>query len=186
LREIFVLDFSKKTVKANACVAGLGRTKQIFLSDTLVNDFSQGEVLAVLAHEMGHYVGRDTLKMSCVSLVSALASCYAASLCLHRLFPLFGLHAISDISGLPVFLIVMMGMGLVLLPLQNYFSRFLEVRADQFALATTKDRTSFISLMRRLGEKNFADFSPSQWIVFFLYDHPPLAQRIHMAEVSLC
>ncbi len=186
LKEVYVLDFSKKTVKANAMVSGLGATKQIFFSDTLVNEFSQKEVLAVLAHEMGHYLSQDTLKLSVASLGSALASSYAAYLCLGKLFPLAGLSASSDIAGLPLLLIVVATAGLALLPLQNGFSRFLETRADIFALKATKDPDSFISLMQRLGEKNYSDFSPSPFVEIFLYDHPPLAKRIKCARDFKC
>ncbi len=182
LKQIYVLDFSKKTVKANAMVAGLGRTKQIYLSDTLVSDFPVSEVELVLAHELGHYTRRDTLKISIVGLVGALVSFRVADLFLNNLIPFFGFQSLSDIAGLPLFLLVLIAIGLILLPLNNAFLRFIERQADLFALKATNDTESFISMMRRLGEKNFADFTPSKVAEFFLYDHPPIGKRIDLAK----
>jgi STE24 endopeptidase len=181
LKEIYVLDFSKKTVKANAMVAGLGRTKQIYLSDTLVNDFTQEEVEVVLAHELGHYLRRDILKLTLLNLVLSLVSFFAVSLFLEKLFYGFGFMSLTDIAGLPLLLLVFMLMGFVLLPLQNAFSRSLERGADRFALDSTGHQDSFISMMRRLGEKNFAEFEPSRLVEIFFYSHPPIQKRIQMA-----
>lgn len=186
LKEVFVLDFSKKTVKANAMVAGLGRTKRIYLSDTLVNGFPENEVFCVLAHEVGHYLRRDTFKATLFGLGTALLSFYAAAVLMQKLLPRFNLAVLSDIAGLPLLALILLAAGLFLLPLQNGFSRFLERKADLFALEETHDSPAFISMMKRLGERNFAQFSPSKFIEVFLYDHPPIAQRIRMAqEVSL-
>jgi len=182
LKEVYVLDFSKRTVKANAMVAGLGATKQIFLSDTLVSGFSASEVEAVLAHELGHYVRRDTFKMVAVGLLSALFSFWAANAALRYLIPFFGFEGLSDIAGLPLFLLVVIFSGLILLPAHNGFMRFVERKADIFALKATNDKESFISMMQKLGKKNFADFSPSMAVEFFLYDHPPINKRIELAR----
>jgi len=180
---VYCLNFSKKTVKANACVSGLGASKRIFFSDTMVKEFSDEEILAVLAHEAGHYLGGDTFKLSLWNLCSGLFSCFAASLCLDKLFPVFGLGAISDIAGLPLFIAVLMITGLLLLPAQNGFSRHLEKKADIFALKATGDKKSFISMMRKLANRNFSGLSPSRIVEIFLYDHPSIAKRIRLAEM---
>ncbi|MFH0876989.1 MAG: M48 family metallopeptidase [Candidatus Omnitrophota bacterium] len=182
LKDVYVLDFSKKTVKANAMVAGLGRTKQIYLSDTLIAEFPPEEIEIVLAHEVGHYVARDTFKLVAAGLVSALVSFFAAKLILEQSIAFFGFRAVSDIASLPLFLLVLMLIGLILLPLQNGFSRFLERRADLFALKATRAPEVFIAMMERLGKKNFSDFSPSRLVEIFLYDHPPIAKRIQLAR----
>jgi STE24 endopeptidase len=181
LKNVYVLDFSKKTVKANAMVAGLGSTKEIFLSDTLVADFPVKEVRAVLAHELGHYLHRDTFKLVALGLGCALATFFIADKVLNALIPRLGFSSISDIAGLPLFLVVLLALGLILLPAQNAFTRFLEKQADLFALRSTQDADSFISMMKRLGEKNLSDFTPSAFVEFFLYDHPSLQKRIDMA-----
>lgn len=182
LKDVFVLDLSKKTVKANAMVAGLGATKQIFLSDTLIQDFPVEEIEAVLAHELGHYLHKDTLKIAASSLVTGAVSFYLAHRALGFLVPFFGFGAVSDIAGLPLLLAVLLAAGLVLLPSSNAFSRFLEKNADRFALLATRDAGHFISMMERLGARNLADLAPSRITEIFLYDHPPIQKRIRMAQ----
>lgn len=182
LANIFILDFSKKTVKANAMVAGLGRTKQIYLSDTLVNEFREDEIEVVLAHELGHYLHRDTFKLVVAGLISSFLSFLCADKVLDWLIPVLGFRGLNDVAGLPLLLLVFSGLGLVLLPLQNGFSRLLETRADLFALEATKNQEAFISLMTRLGKKNFSDFAPSKVVEIFLYDHPSLSKRIRLAQ----
>jgi len=181
-REIHILDFSKKTTKANAMVAGWGRAKKIFLSDTLVRDFAPEEVESVLAHEVGHYKYRDMWSLLFFGLGAATVSFFAA----HRLMNVFsarlGFVAMSDVANLPLFLLILLGVGLFLLPVQNAFARFLERRADTFALRVTGRPDVFINMMRRLGTKNFAHFAPARWVEIFLYDHPPISERIRMAQ----
>jgi STE24 endopeptidase len=182
LKDILVLDFSKKTVKANAMVAGLGRTKRIYVSDTLVASFSLDEIEMVLAHEVAHYRYRDTWNLVGVGLAAALLSFGAAHLILRLAIPRMGFAALSDIAGLPLVFLVLSAMGLILLPLQNGYSRFLEARADRWALRKTKRPDTFVAMMRRLAEKNLSDFSPPRWVELFCYDHPPIGKRILMAQ----
>jgi len=182
VKDIYVLDFSKKTVKANAMVAGLGAGRRIYLSDTLVQGFPADEVEAVLAHELGHYVRRDTFKLVVAGLAGAFFSFYLSALALRRLIHFFGFSSISDIAGLPLLLAVFLLAGLILLPVQNGFSRFIEKQADIFALKTTGDNAAFISMIQRLGERNFSDFSPPKAVEFFLYEHPPISKRIKLAK----
>jgi STE24 endopeptidase len=182
LQEIWVLDFSKKTVKANAMVAGFGASKRVFVADTLLAEFPAPEIEAVVAHELGHYLRHDVLKLLAATLVFALVSFFLAEVALEALLPVFGLQGPSDIAGLPLLALLLMAIGLVLLPAQNGFSRFLEKQADLFALKAVPDPDAFIAAMRRLGERNLSEFSPAPLIEVFLYDHPPLAKRIAMAE----
>lgn len=182
VKDVYVLDFSKKTVKANAMVAGLGAGRQIFLSDTLVQGFSVQEVEAVLAHELGHYVRHDVFKLVASNLVGTFFSFYLVAAVAGRMMPFFGFSSVGDIAGFPLLLAIFLFAGLALLPFQNGFSRFLEKQADIFALKKTGDKKAFISMMQRLGELNFADFSPSKTVEYFLYDHPPIGKRIKLAE----
>ena len=182
LKEIMVLDFSKKTVKANAMVSGLGATKQIFLADTLLADFTPDEIASVLAHELGHYLRHDTIKLVFLSLIGALFSFGAAHLVFRALLPVFHLAAPSDIAGLPLLLLILFAAGLLLLPLQNGFSRRLERQADLFALEAANSPMAFMSMMTKLGQKNLSDFEPPFWMEFFFYDHPSLTKRIELAR----
>jgi len=182
LTDIFVLDASRKTVKANAMVAGWGRGKRIFLSDTLVREFGPEEVEAVLAHELGHYRYRDTWSLLFFGLGAALLSFFAAHRAMTHFSARLGFVAMSDIANLPLFLLVLLGTGLLLLPVQNGFARFLERRADAFALRATGRPDVFAAMMRRLGTKNLAEFAPPRWVEVLLYDHPPIGRRLRTAR----
>jgi STE24 endopeptidase len=184
LNDIFVLDFSKKTVKANAMVSGLGRTKRIFLTDTLLAAFSPEEIEVVMAHEVGHYLKHDTARMVAAGLVSGLVTFGLAFLCFDRLLSFFGFTAPGDVAALPLLLLILFAAGLLLLPLQNGFSRVLERRADGFALETTRANKAFISMMKKLAEKNLSDMQPPRWAEVMFYDHPPISRRIEMASRS--
>jgi STE24 endopeptidase len=181
-KKVSVLDFSKKTVKANALVAGLGASKEIFLSDTLVEEFSPDEIEVVLAHEIGHYIHRDSFKLIGVNLVTTVISYFITSIFFNRLVSFFGLNGISDVAGLPLLLISFIFLSMILLPLQNGMARALEHRADVFSVCATGNPKAFVSAMMRLGEKNLSEFSPSKIKEIFLYDHPPLSKRIEWAE----
>jgi len=182
LKDVFVLDFSKKTVKANAMVSGLGATKRIFLADTLLESFTPQEIEVVLAHELGHYLRHDTAKLVIASLVSGLFSFGLAFVLFGHFLDVFGFAGPSDVAALPLLLLILFAAGFVLMPLQNGFARMIERQADCFALEATRSTEAFASMMRKLGEKNLADFSPSRWAEIFLYDHPPIAKRIRMAR----
>lgn len=183
LKDIFVLDFSRKTVKANAMVSGLGATKRIFLADNLLEAFTPQEIEVVLAHELGHYLRHDTAKLVVTSLVSGLFSFGLAFVLFDYFLGVLGFAGPSDVAALPLLLLILFAAGFLLLPLQNGFSRVLERQADRFALEATRATEAFVSMMQKLGEKNLADFSPSRWVEIFLYDHPPIAKRICMARV---
>lgn len=179
--KLYVLDFSRKTAKANALVAGLGATKKIFLSDTLLQDFPDEETEVVLAHEVGHYVHRDVLRLAVAGFLFSLATFFVSARTLEYLAPRFGYAALADIATLPLLVLVTSAVGLLLMPLQNAFSRHIEIGADAFALKMTGAASAFVALMRRLGEKNLSDAAPTPLVEFFFYDHPPIAKRIERA-----
>ncbi|MFC1754586.1 M48 family metallopeptidase, partial [Thermoproteota archaeon] len=181
LSDILVLELSKKTVKANAMVTGLGGSKRIYLSDTLLNDFSHEEIEVVVAHELIHYRNRDMHKHVLVSFLVGIFSFYLCDLFLVRGIQYFGYLAKDDIATLPFFALLLFIASLVVLPFQNGFSRFLERNADRGSIEATGNAKAFISMISRLGEKNLSEFSPSKAIEIFLYDHPPISKRIDLA-----
>lgn len=182
LSDILILELSKKTIKANAMVTGIGRTKRIYLSDTLLSDFSNDEIEIVTAHELAHNKNRDIYKHILVSFGVSILSFYICDLVLNRSIYCFGYIAKDDISNLPLFSLLLLIVSFVLLPFQNSFSRYLERNADIDSIKTTGNPRGFISMISKLGHKNLADFSPSRTIEFFLYDHPPISRRINLAK----
>jgi STE24 endopeptidase len=184
IMDVYKIDFSKKTNKLNAAVVGLGNTRRVILADNLVREFSTEEILGVLAHEFGHHKLAHMRKLLIFGFISTFFSFYALYVVSQRLVILLNAGNIYDIGIFPAFLLVLFIAGFLILPLQNGFSRRLENSADLFALKVTKNNPAFISLMNKLAEKNLADPNPSKLIKLLFYDHPPISERIKLAENS--
>ncbi|MFH1878799.1 MAG: M48 family metallopeptidase [Candidatus Omnitrophota bacterium] len=183
LDNISRIDFSRKTKKANAALTGLGNTRKVILTDTLMEGFSAREIESVVAHEFGHFKYRHLWRHLVFSGAVVLACFFILSRAAGSIVKFAGAAAISDLYLFPVLFFLMLLTGVLLLPLQNFFSRFLERQADIFALRLTNDPDAFISMMNKLARMNLAEISPSPVRKFFLYDHPPVGERIHMAEL---
>jgi STE24 endopeptidase len=181
LLDVSQIDFSRKTKKANAALAGLGGTRRVILTDTLLKDFSREEIRSVVGHEFGHYANRDVPRLLFFNSLTAMAGFYALFLVSGKLVSLTGARNIHDISLMPVLFLLATLTGLLILPFQNYYSRRREREADRFTLRLTEDTEAFISAMDKLGTTNLAERDPSRIKKLFMYDHPPLKERISMA-----
>jgi len=179
---VYRMAMSEKTKKANAAFAGLGATKRIILGDTLLDHFSEDEIEVVMAHEMAHYKHGDISKMIAWSTATTFIGLKIADMILHWALPKFDFISISQLGAFPLLALCLFGFGLVIMPLNNAFSRWREWKADLTALALTKNPDGFIRAMRKLAEQNLADLSPHPLVEFLLHDHPSLARRITWAE----
>lgn len=182
IKDIYYIDLSSKTKKANAFICGLGNNRRLVLSDTLLEKFSEEEINCVVAHELSHYQNHDLWKIILVNSAVSFICFFLISRILGRMLLYFGFSRIDDIAFLPMLFLGFFLLGFIMLPIINAFSRHLEKNADIFSLKLTEDTNGFVSMMRKLGELNLADFSPSLFIEIFLYDHPPIAKRIKLAE----
>jgi len=182
LRDVFSINLSTKTKKANAMLCGIGTGRRVVLSDTLIRDFSMDEIEAVVAHEIGHYRHRDILKLLFLNSLVIFLGIFLIDYFLKYSSVKYGLQSIEDISFFPVLLLAFMVFGVLTTPLLNSYSRFVERKADLFSLDRIKNKTSFISMMKKLGQMNLAEYRPGRLIEIFLYDHPPLYKRIQFAE----
>ena len=180
--DVYKIDLSKKTNKLNAAVVGLGKTRRVILADNLVRDFNGEEIVGVLAHEFGHHKLAHMWKLIIFGFISTFFSFYVLYLVSRKLVIFLNAGNIYDIGIFPALLLVLFITGFLTLPLQNGFSRRLEKRADLFALKVTGNNPAFISLMKKLAEKNLADPNPPKLIKFLFYDHPPIPERIKLAE----
>jgi STE24 endopeptidase len=173
---------SEKTRKANAALAGIGGTRRILVSDTMLAEYSDEEIEVVLAHELAHHVHGDIWKGIVFESVLILAGFYLASRALASLAPVVGLTSVSDIAGLPLLVLAAGGVSFVMVPVAHAMSRAFERSADRFALALTKNPTAFISAMRRLAAQNLAEEQPSKVVQVLFYSHPPVRERIAAAQ----
>jgi len=176
------LDFSRRTLEANAAVIGFGHSRRVILADTLLESFTADEIEAVVAHELGHHVNRDVARMLTIQVLVmflglALAAAYGATL----LSVIFGADLTSP-SSFPLVLFGMEVFGLLLMPAVNAYSRARERAADVFGFGLLGGGAPFASAMRRLADQNLAELRPPRWAEILLYTHPPLADRIAMAE----
>ena len=173
---------SEKTKKANAALAGIGATRRILVSDTMLAEYSDEEIEVVLAHELAHHVHGDIWKGIGFESLLILAGFYLASRALAGLAPLFGLQGVADIAGLPLLVLSAGAVSLVMVPVAHAMSRAFERSADRFALTLTRNPDAFISAMKRLATQNLAEEHPSRLVQVLFYSHPPVRERIAAAQ----
>jgi STE24 endopeptidase len=182
VRGVYKFDMSRRTKAANAALTGLGSTRRIILGDTLINEFSEDEIETVLAHELGHHVHKDIPVGIAIDSLTTLLGLWLAAQALEWGVGFFGFAGVADPAAFPLFMLVMGLYGLVTMPLGNAYSRWRERRADAYALQATGKSRAYASAMTRLANQNLADADPEPWVVWLLYSHPPLSERIRVAE----
>lgn len=182
LNDVYAIDLSSKTKKANAFLCGLGKNRRVVLSDTLIDNFNIDEIEVVVAHELGHYKHHDILKLLLLSAVTIFGALYLIHHFLLYAVSRFGLTGVGDIAFFPVVALALMLFTLVTTPLTNAYSRRIEREADQFSIETTRRPKDFISLMDKLRKMNLSELEPGRFIEMFFYDHPPVQKRIRFAE----
>jgi STE24 endopeptidase len=178
---ILRMDMSRQTRKANAFVTGIGRTHRIVIGDTLIAAFPDNETEFVVAHELGHYVNKDTWRIIGVGELLAVT-----------LFLIANAGASEkerfELKDRALLIARMYAIMLVatqaLRPLLLAFSRSREWAADRFAVAATHDANGGASAFRRLRDQNLADEDPPAWYEFFFASHPSLRARIAALEAG--
>ena len=179
---VYEWGLGEKTKKANAALAGLGATRRILVSDTMLNEYSEEEIEVVLAHELAHHVHGDIWKGIVFESALIVVGFYLASRVLEALALPVGLRGVADVAGLPLLLLAAGAVSLVMLPVAHAMSRAHERSADRFALDLTGNPGAFISAMRRLGAQNLAEEHPSKIVQWLFYSHPPIRERIAAAQ----
>jgi STE24 endopeptidase len=182
VRGVFAMDFSRRTSTANAFVTGIGATRRIVLGDTLIANYTPEEIEVVMAHEIGHHVHGDIWRGMAFDTVVTLIGLLIANLLLHAGVDTFGYRSVGDVAAFPLLALILAAFGLVTMPLTNGYSRARERAADAYALALTGNAPAFVTAMQRLANQNLAEMSPPAWVVWLLYSHPPLAERIRRGE----
>ncbi len=179
LTNIYVIDGSKRSTKANAYFSGLGNKKRIVLFDTLIDDLSTEEIVAVLAHEIGHFKKKHTLTGTIISIAQTGLTLFLFSLFLNN-------PALSQALGVtvPNFHLSLIAFGILYTPITiilglfvNLFSRKNEYEADRFA-ARKYSAEPLIKALKKLSSKNLSNLTPHPLYVVFHYSHPPLLQRV--------
>ncbi|NIJ44717.1 STE24 endopeptidase [Wenyingzhuangia heitensis] len=179
LDNIYVIDGSKRSTKANAYFTGFGPKKRIVLYDTLINDLSEEEIVAVFAHEVGHYKRKHTVYNMILSLALTGVTLYVLGLLLGNtlLADAFKVENSSFHVGLIAFGVLYSPISEITGLLMNVLSRKFEYQADDFAKETF-DSKYLISSLKKLSKNSLSNLTPHKWNVFFHYSHPTLLQRV--------
>ena len=180
---IYVMDGSKRSTKANAFFTGLGRMKKIALFDTLIANQTVEELVAVLAHEVGHFKHRHLLQHLSCSILKLGLLLFLAQYCVHAagLFAAFGV-APSDYAGLTFFMLLLKPLNFVFSLLQGIQSRRHEYQADHYAATTTGKPEALASALKKLSQSNLSNLAPHPLYVTLYHSHPPLLQRLKPLE----
>jgi STE24 endopeptidase len=179
---VFEWVLSGHTRKANAALTGLGQTRRILLSDTLLAEYSDDEIEVVLAHELAHHVHRDLWRGIAVQAMVLLGGFFVAHLVLGGAAEPLGYRSVSDPAALPLLMLTGGSWSFVVLPALNALSRAQERAADRYALETTRNPDAFVSAMKRLSQQNMAEEQPSRLVRLLFYSHPPIRERIDAAR----
>ena len=188
ISDVFEMDMSRQSEKPNAMFTGLGNTKRIVLGDTLLSKFSEDEIEAVVAHELGHQVHGDIWRLIGFGAGAGFGLAWLLSRVsppvLRRTSRQTGVDTPGDEASLPVLALLMTAMGFVLMPVQAAFSRAIERRTDRFAVELTRNGGAYARAMERLAAESLADPDPPRPVVLMLYSHPPIVERICAARES--
>ena len=179
---VFRFNLGAETRKANAALAGLGKTRRVLLSDTLLAEFTPEEIEGVLAHELAHHRYHHITKLLVLSAIGSWLAFTLTQITSPHWINVLEFESLADIRGFPMLMLWLSGLGLIGLPLQNAISRVFEWQADRFAVDMTNRTTAFAGALRRLAELNLADPHPPRWMTWLFYDHPPITERIQAAE----
>jgi STE24 endopeptidase len=181
---IFVMDGSKRSKHSNAYFTGLGSTKRVVLFDTLVEQMSEEEILAVLAHEIGHEKKRHVLKGMALSLALSFVGFWVLSLLRHwvPLYPAFGFAGASKEALVFILGLASGPLTFFLAPAFSAWSRRHEYAADRFA-AEAAGSEAMMSALLKLNRENASNLTPHPWYSFWYYSHPTLSERLRALGV---
>jgi len=184
IENVYVMDGSRRSSKSNAFFTGFGKHRRIVLFDTLIKQHTAGELLAVLAHEMGHYKKKHILQSMILGIVQMGIMLYLLSLFIsyQGLFDAFYMPQKSVYAGLIFFGMLYSPLGFFIDIFMQMLSRKNETAADRFSVETTQDPHSMAEALKKLSINNLSNLLPHPLYVFLNYSHPPVLQRIQAIQ----
>jgi Zn-dependent protease with chaperone function len=183
VRGVYKWHLSEKSKKANAALTGLGATRRIILADTLLDNYSDDEIEAVLAHELGHHVHRHILKSIFVQAgITLFGFLLANEVLTYAVYRRHMFAGVSDFADLPLLILVSTVLSFLLMPALNAYSRFNERQADRYCFQSVASVEPFISSMNKLAEQNLSEKAPARWVEWLLHSHPAIGKRVAAAE----
>lgn len=183
IRGVYEWKLSEKTKKANAALTGLGHTRRIIVADTLLQNYTDDEIEAVLAHELGHHVHRHILKGIVVEAIVTLVGFWAANSVLQ--YTVHQKHMfllLTDFANLPLLVLVSSILSMLLMPALNAYTRFSERQADLYCWKSVPSVQPFVTAMQKLSSQNLSENAPSRLVEILFHSHPPVSRRIAAAN----
>jgi STE24 endopeptidase len=180
IENVYVMDGSRRSSKSNAFFTGFGKHRRIVLFDTLIKQHTTGELLAVLAHEMGHYKKKHILQTMVIGILQMGIMLYLLSIFISHqgLFEAFYMPQKSVYAGLIFFAMLYSPLEFFIGIFMQMLSRRNETAADRFSAETTHDPQSMVAALKKLSVHNLTNLRPHPLYVFLNYSHPPVLQRI--------
>ncbi len=179
----FMEDKSRQTKKENAFLAGLGKTRRVVLADNLMKNMSVAEIEAIIAHEVGHYKCKHIWKSIALGTLQQLIVFYVLNRIMIWIFPQFLTSTEWNLALFPFFIIFMTVISTFLFGLLSQtLSRHFEREADRISLEMIEDKKAFLTAMSGLADRNLLNAYPEWWVKLLYYSHPPIGERLAMAE----
>lgn len=179
----FKEDMSRQTKKENAFLAGLGKTRRVVLGDNLMDNMNVQEVTTILAHEVGHYKHWHIWKGVALGTVQQFIVFFIVHMIMRFFFPQFLSSPQWNLTLFPYFIILVSGIsGFLFGPLSQVVSRYFERQADRYALNISKNREAFSSALAGIANRNLSNAYPQRWVKILYYSHPPIGERLELAE----
>jgi STE24 endopeptidase len=179
------MDGSRRSTRSNAYFSGFGRNKRIALFDTLIKQHTVQEIVAVLAHEIGHYKKKHIIIDLLVSIAHTGLLFFLLSVFLNTSGLYEAFHTEQSVyAGLVFFSLLYTPVEMVLSVITNAISRAHEQEADRFAAATIKEPHSLAEVLKKLSANNLSNLTPHPFYIFINYSHPPLLQRIRAIKAQ--
>ena len=179
---VYRMKLSDETVKANAMLAGLGSTRRVIMGDTLLDGFNPDEIEVVFAHEIGHHVHRHIRSLLILGVLLSVSGFFVC----HWLIGLWlgdgNWTSQPPVYAYPVLTLIITVFTMILAPAQNGLSRHFERQSDRYALRRTGNPNAYRSAFTKLAKLNKDDPDPHPWEIFWLHSHPPISQRLAMAD----
>ncbi len=180
LDNVMIMDGSKRSAKSNAYFTGFGKHKRIVLFDTLIKQLSVPELVAVLAHEMGHFKKHHIMKMALFGVIQSGLMFFILSFFIYNqgLFDAFFMKHQSVYAGLIFFGMLYFPVDFFFCIILQIYSRKNEYEADKFAVTTTGDSENMVNALKKISIQNLSNLVPHPLYVFLNYSHPPILERL--------
>lgn len=187
--EIFVVDKSRDTKTMNAYMTGIGKSKRIVLWDTTIENLEEEEILAITAHEIGHYIEGHIWKSILYSSISIMFLMYliylSSNWILEQSNGIFGFQNLSNYASLPLLILVLNIYTFLGNPIMNYLSRTMEIEADSYEIILREDRDAAISAIEKLQNESLGIPRPSKLYKIWYHTHPSLEERIEFYKTYI-